>query len=97
MGHPSDSYFYMAHKFIDGVPQFKHQDLILEQCPTFIHSDQPKTPGTSTTLSATRPFQGFLIEFSFSDQTSKDTKPCTNFIGICRKMCWVLINLCLWR
>ena len=34
LGHPSDYYLYTAHKFIDGVPKFKHNDSILEWCPT---------------------------------------------------------------
>ena len=30
LGHPSDYYLYTAHKYIDGVPKFKHNDPILE-------------------------------------------------------------------
>ncbi|KAG7369949.1 GAG-pre-integrase domain containing protein [Nitzschia inconspicua] len=36
LGHPSDHYLYNAHKYIDGVPNFKHHDPILERCPTCI-------------------------------------------------------------
>ena len=55
MGHPSDNYLYTAHKFIDGILKFKHQDPILEQCPTYIYYEQPKILGTTTTLRATHP------------------------------------------
>ena len=36
LGHPSNERLYTAHKFIDGVPKFKHFDPILEKCPVCI-------------------------------------------------------------
>lgn len=45
LGHPSDQYLYTAHKFINGVPNFKHHDLVLDKCSVCIRSEQPKTPG----------------------------------------------------
>ena len=44
LGHPSDQYLYTAHKFINGIPTFKHFDPILEKCPVCIGSEQPKRP-----------------------------------------------------
>ena len=60
MGHIGDHYLYTAHKFIDGVPKFKHQDPVLEKCPICIQSEQPATPGRGTTLKATAPMRGFF-------------------------------------
>ena len=65
LGHPSDQYLYTAHKFIDGVPKFKHFDPVLERCPTCIRSEQPKTPSTGTTKQASRPWQAFAIDLGF--------------------------------
>ena len=54
LGHPSDERLYTAHKFIDGVPKFKHFDPVLDKCPTCIRSKQTKEPaGHNTTRRAT--------------------------------------------
>ena len=55
LGHPSDQYLYTVHKFIDGVPTFKHHDPVLDKCPVCIRYKQTKTPGCGTTVKATRP------------------------------------------
>ena len=36
LGHCSDSYLKTAHKHIDGVPKFLHQDSVLDSCPECI-------------------------------------------------------------
>ena len=92
LGHPSDQYLYTAHQFIDGVPQFKHSDPVLDRCPACIRSEQPKTPGTSTTKKATRPFQGFSINVGFAGQSRKDPKKYTEFTGIHGEKCWIIIK-----
>ena len=36
LGHPSDYYLYNAHKFINGVPKFKHNNPIFEKM-SYLH------------------------------------------------------------
>ena len=38
LGHPSDHYLHNAHKYVQGVPQFKHQDGVLDKCPACIRA-----------------------------------------------------------
>jgi len=72
--HPSDYYLYNAHKHVDGVPSFQHMDRILDVCPTCIRAKQTKEPaGPNTTRTATQPYQGISIDFSFSGTRSKNT------------------------
>jgi len=53
LGHPSDYYLFNAHRYVKGVPQFKHHNAVLEQCPTCIQSKQRKEPpGPHTIKSA---------------------------------------------
>ena len=82
LGHPSDCYLYTAHKVINGVPKFKHNDLILEQCPSCIRAEQPKSSGTGTIIKATKPFQGFSIDVGHLGQTSKDKDRSHNYLGL---------------
>jgi hypothetical protein len=68
LGHPSDYYLYHAHKFVDGVPKFKHHDPVLERCPTCIQAKQRKEPaGPNTTMTATEDYQGLSIDYSFKE------------------------------
>ena len=92
LGHPSDQYLYTAHKFIDGVPTFKHFDPVLERCPTCIRSEQPKTPSTGTTKQASRPWQGFAIDLGFPGQSRKDSSAYTEFVGLHGEKCWLIIK-----
>ena len=69
LGHSRDNYLYAAHKFIDGVPKFKHNDQILEKCPTCIRLEQPKISDTGNTMKATRPMQGWSVDVGFASQT----------------------------
>ena len=83
---------HTASKFIDGVPQFKHRDRVLDQCSTCIQAKQTKNPASGTTLKATRPFQGFSIDFSFSGIRSKNSDRRKDFLGVHGETCWMLIT-----
>ena len=73
LGHPSDYYLYNAHKYVKGVPEFAHEHPVLDKCPTCIQAKQTKEPaGDHTTRTATVPYQGLPIDFSFSGVKSKD-------------------------
>ena len=94
LNHPSDYYLYNAHKHIDGVPQFKHMDPILETCPTCIQAKQTKeAAGPNTTRVAVYPFQGLSVDFSFSGMKSKndDTRR-SDYVGLNGETCWILIT-----
>lgn len=93
LGHPSDYYLYHAHKFIKGVPAFKHFDPILESCPTCIRAKQRKEPaGHNTTRTATRPYQGLSVDFSFAGTRSKNIDRNADFTGLNGETCWILIT-----
>jgi hypothetical protein len=92
LGHPSDSYLYNAHKYIDGVPQFKHFDPVLDYCPTCIRSEQPKVPGKRTTMKATKAFQGWSVDFAFTGQSRQDSDQYEDYLGIHGETCWILFK-----
>ena len=92
LGHPSDYYLYTAHKFINGVPKFKHNDPILEKCSTCIRAKQSKSSGTGNTMKATRPFQGFSVDMGYSGQTSKDNNRSHEYLGLHGETCWILVK-----
>ena len=93
LGHPSDYYLYHAHKYVTGVPKFKHMDTILDTCPTCIRAKQTKeSAGPHTTRTATRPFQGLSIDFSFSGTASSDSSRATDFVGLNGETSWILIT-----
>ena len=93
LGHPSDYYLYNAHKHIRGVPIFKHIDPILEQCPTCIQAKQTKeAAGQNSTRTATLPYQGLSIDFSFAGQRSKNEAHARDFVGFNGETCWILIS-----
>ena len=83
LGHPSDHYLYNAHKFVKGVPQFHHEHPVLDVCPTCIQAKQTKAPPSGdTTMTATQPYQGLSIDFSFSGTRSKDDERRKDYVGI---------------
>ena len=83
LGHPSDHYLFNAHKFVDGVPKFKHMDPVMDTCPTCIRAKITKSSASEdSTMTATQPFQGLSIDFMFSGLKSKDPKREKNFVGI---------------
>jgi hypothetical protein len=100
LGHPSDHYLYTAHKFVDGVPKFQHEDNILDACPTCILAKPRKTSyGQNSTRSATRPWQGLSIDFSCPGTMSRDRKTGEenlerrkDFVGLNGETCWILVS-----
>ena len=83
LGHPSDDYLYNAHRFVDGVPRFKHEHPILDNCPTCIQAKQTKSSATDEpTITAKQPYQGLSVDFMFSGTKSKDTNRRKHFVGI---------------
>jgi hypothetical protein len=92
LGHPSDYYLYHAHQFVDGVPQFKHHDPVLERCPTCIQAKQRKEPaGPNSTMTATENYQGLSIDFSFSGTRSKDKSRSRDYVGMNGETCYLLV------
>ena len=82
LGHPSDKYLYEAHKFVNGVPQFRYEVPVLSECPTCIQAKQTKSlAGPNTTMSAKQPFQGLSLDFMFSGMKSKNDKRRKDFEG----------------
>jgi hypothetical protein len=92
LGHPSDSYLYNAHKYIDGVPQFKHSDPVMDYCPVCTRSEQPKTHGGGTTMKATCPWQGLSVDFAFTGQSRKDKNKYEDYLGLHGETCWILFK-----
>jgi hypothetical protein len=65
-----------------GVPIFKHQDPVLDQCPTYLAAKLKKrAPGHVSTMKATTPWQGLSIDFAFTGQASKDKTRATSYNG----------------
>jgi len=92
LGHPSDHYLFNAHKFVKGVPKFRHLDAVMDICPTCIRAKQTKSPaGPNTTRVATLPFQGLSVDFSFSGVRSSDTTRGSEYIGFNGETCWILV------
>ena len=93
LGHPSDYYLYNAHKHVKGVPKFAHEHAVLDKCPTCIQSKQKKEPaGENSTRTATVPFQGLSVDFSFSGMKSTDEERQEDYIGIKGETAWILIS-----
>jgi hypothetical protein len=93
LGHPSDHYLYNAHRYIDGVPKFAHHDPVLDLCPTCIRAKQTKSPaGPHSTRTATVPFQGLSIDFSFTGTASADASRADLYQGLNGETSWILIS-----
>ena len=92
LGHPSDYYLYNAHKHVKGVPQFVHEHPILDKCPTCIQAKQTKEhAGHDTTRTATVPYQGLSIDFSFAGVASKNQDREADFVGLNGEKAWILV------
>ena len=92
LGHPSDYYLFHAHKHVRGVPRFAHMHAVLDRCPTCMQSKQTKEPaGTNTTRTATTPYQGMSIDFSFSGTKSKDDAREKDYLGLNGETSWILV------
>ena len=93
LGHPSDYYLFNAHKHIQGVPKFNHEHSVLDKCPTCIQSKQTKEPaGKNSTRTATVPYQGLSVDFSFSGTTSKNKERKKDYIGLNGETSWILVT-----
>ena len=93
LGHPSDYYLYHAHKHIKGVPKFTHMHAVLDTCPTCVQAKQTKEPaGENSTKTATVPFQGLSIDFSFAGVRSKDSERAKDYLGVNGETCWILVS-----
>jgi hypothetical protein len=57
---------------------------VLDQCPTCIRAKQTKEEpaGPNSTRSATQPYQGLSIDFSFSGTKSKDKERAREYVGL---------------
>ncbi|MCE2996259.1 MAG: hypothetical protein LW863_11705 [Flammeovirgaceae bacterium] len=93
LGHPSDHYLYNAHKFVKGVPHFRHETPVLDTCPVCIQSKQKKEPpGPNSTRTATAPYQGLSIDFAFAGCTSKNQSTrAEDYIGLHGETAYILI------
>ena len=93
LGHPADHALYHFHENTAGVPRFKHMDAVMDKCPTCIRAKQTKEPaGPNSTRTATRPHQGYSIDFSFSGTMSKDSTRSTDYVGLNGETSWILIQ-----
>ena len=93
LGHPSDYYLYNAHKHVKGVPQFHHEHPVLDKCPTCIQAKQTKEPaGQNTTRTATMPYQGLSVDFSFSGTKSKNKDRERDYLGFNGETSWILVT-----
>jgi len=92
LGHPSDYYLFNAHKYVKGVPQMNHNHPVLDKCPTCIKAKQAKEPsGPESTRTATVPYQGLSIDFSFAGTKSKNKERETDYLGLNGETSWILI------
>ena len=83
LGHPSDHYLSNAHKFVNGVPKLCHESAVMDTCPTCIKAKLSSLHQRgNTTLVATLPYQGLLIDFLFSGTKSKNDKRRKDYVGI---------------
>jgi hypothetical protein len=78
---------------VKGVPQFKHLNPVLDTCPTCIRAKQTKEPaGTNSTRTATIPYQGLSIDFSFAGTKSANEECARDFVGANGETCWILVS-----
>ena len=91
--HPSDYYLFHAHKHVKGVPWFAHMHAVLNKCPTCIQSKQTKEPaGSNTMCTTTVPYQGLMVDFSFSGTKSKDAGHAKDYLGLNGETSWILVT-----
>ena len=93
LGHPSPYYLRNAHKHIKGIPKFSNFDDMFDQCPTCLRAKLTKQPaGPNPTRTATIPFQGLSIDFSFAGLKSKNDARESDYLGFKHETCWILIS-----
>ena len=93
LGHCSDEKLAHAHKYADGVPQFSSTKSVLDNCPVCLAAKTRHQPrgDTDTRATATRPFQGLSLDFSFAGQASKDATRGESYTGFNGETCYILI------
>ena len=90
--HFSPQLINQAHKYVDGVPEFKGDPLCseLDKCPTCIKAKLTKVSPGDGTDEANQPYQVIAMDFSFSGVVSKDTKRRKDIMGINGETSWIL-------
>jgi hypothetical protein len=90
--HPSYYYLYAVYKHIDGGPEFKCTDPIIDSCPTCLTTKMKKSSaGSNSTQKTTVPWQGISIHFTFTGQRSKDKTCAASYCGINGEACYILL------
>jgi hypothetical protein len=91
LDHICDQHLCDAHKYVDGVPQFKTGESILGQCPICLPAKMKKrSPGPNTTRKATVPYQGLGFDFAFTGQKSKNRGRAVHYTGLNGETCYIL-------
>ena len=92
LAHCSDDKLVNAHRYATGVPQFKYQTSILEQCPVCLAAKmRHRDRGSSPTRSATKMYQGLSMDFAFVGQRSQDLSRQQDYLGYNGETCFILI------
>ena len=66
---------------------------VLHTCPTCVQAQLTKSStGPNSTGTATRPYQGLSIDFSFSGVQSKNKEGCKDFLGFNGESSWILVS-----
>jgi len=93
LGHPSDYYLFHIHQHMKGIPWFTHMHAVLDKCPTCIQAKQTKEPADkNTTCTASVPYYGLSINFSFSGVKSKNPACTKIYLGLNSETSWILIS-----
>ena len=67
-----------------------HQHAVLEKCPTCIQAKQTKEPaGSNSTCTATVPYQGLSVDFSFAGVKSKNKEQEQDYLGLNDETAWI--------
>jgi hypothetical protein len=91
LDHVCDQHLYDAHKYADGIPQFRHSEPVLDTCPICVQAKLKKrSPGPNTTRKATVPYQGLGFDFAFTGQCSKNKDRAQHYTGLNGETCYVL-------
>ena len=93
LGHIHGEALAQAHRYIEGVPKLSKCDTVLNTCPTCVQAKLTKSSaGPNSTQTATRPYQGLSIDFSFSGVQSKNKEGSKDFLGFNGESSWILVS-----
>jgi hypothetical protein len=74
------------------VPKFTSTHDAMVNCPVCLAAKMKyRARGSESTRKATRPFQGFSIDFAFAGQRSKDKNTAVNFVGCGGETSYILL------